>query len=76
MQRYQMHSVVKYTTKFSRFSCHVVITQQSPFFCFEDPTAGPSANEQTSWCLDENTLHDNVKKTLVKFCVPAPIVYR
>lgn len=40
-----------------------------------DPTAGPSANEQTSWCLDENTLHENIKKTLVKFCVPSPIVF-
>ncbi|KAK7477763.1 hypothetical protein BaRGS_00030946 [Batillaria attramentaria] len=40
-----------------------------------DPTAGPSANEQTSWCLDEATLHENIKKTLVKFCVPSPIVF-
>nr|XP_011443902.2 zinc finger SWIM domain-containing protein 8 [Crassostrea gigas] len=40
-----------------------------------DPTAGPSANEQTSWCLDESALHENVKKTLVKFCVPSPIVF-
>ncbi|KAL3877929.1 hypothetical protein ACJMK2_035570 [Sinanodonta woodiana] len=40
-----------------------------------DPTAGPSASEQTSWCLDEATLHENVKKTLVKFCVPTPIVF-
>ncbi|VDI34720.1 Hypothetical predicted protein [Mytilus galloprovincialis] len=40
-----------------------------------DPTAGPSANEQTSWCLDEATLHENVKKTLVKFCVPSPMVF-
>lgn len=40
-----------------------------------DPTAGPSASEQTSWCLDESTLHENVKKTLVKFCVPSPVVF-
>ncbi|XP_046360327.1 zinc finger SWIM domain-containing protein 8 homolog isoform X2 [Haliotis rufescens] len=40
-----------------------------------DPTAGPPASEQTSWCLDETTLHENVKKTLVKFCVPSPIVF-
>ncbi|BFZ03243.1 hypothetical protein BsWGS_06282 [Bradybaena similaris] len=40
-----------------------------------DPTAGPSASEQTSWSLDEATLHANIKKTLVKFCVPAPIVF-
>lgn len=40
-----------------------------------DPTAGPSASEQTTWCLDENTIHDNIKKTLIKFCVPTPIVF-
>ncbi|XP_041362777.1 zinc finger SWIM domain-containing protein 8-like isoform X3 [Gigantopelta aegis] len=39
-----------------------------------DPTAGPPASEQTSWCLDEATLHDNIKKTLVKFCIPSPMV--
>ena len=39
-----------------------------------DPTAGPSANEQTSWCLDEQTLHDNIHKTLIKFCIPSPAV--
>ena len=41
-----------------------------------DPTAGPSASEETSWYLDEATLHENVKKTLVKFCVPSPVVFR
>ncbi|XP_064602732.1 zinc finger SWIM domain-containing protein 8-like isoform X2 [Liolophura sinensis] len=40
-----------------------------------DPTAGPSASEQTSWCLDADTLHENVKKTLIKFCVPSPMVF-
>ncbi|XP_064625296.1 zinc finger SWIM domain-containing protein 8-like isoform X2 [Lineus longissimus] len=40
-----------------------------------DPTAGPSASEQTTWCLDESTLHENIKKTLIKFCVPSPIVF-
>lgn len=40
-----------------------------------DPTAGPSASEQTSWCLDPDTLHENIKKTLVKFCVPSPMVF-
>ena len=43
---------------------------------FADPTAGPSASEQTTWCLDETTLHENIKKTLIKFCVPSPIVFR
>lgn len=41
-----------------------------------DPTAGPPASEQTSWWLDGLALHENVKKTLVKFCVPSPMVYR
>ncbi|XP_034174231.1 zinc finger SWIM domain-containing dorado isoform X1 [Osmia lignaria lignaria] len=40
-----------------------------------DPTAGASAHDQTSWYLDEKTLHDNIKKILIKFCVPAPIVF-
>ncbi|ESO89038.1 hypothetical protein LOTGIDRAFT_209983 [Lottia gigantea] len=40
-----------------------------------DPTAGPPASEQTSWSLDESTLHENINKTLVKFCVPAPMVF-
>ncbi|GAB6028261.1 hypothetical protein CHUAL_002442 [Chamberlinius hualienensis] len=40
-----------------------------------DPTAGASANEQTTWCLDEATLHDNIHKILTKFCVPSPIVF-
>ncbi|KAK7073230.1 Zinc finger SWIM domain-containing protein 8 [Halocaridina rubra] len=40
-----------------------------------DPTAGGSANEQMAWWLDENNLHENIHKILVKFCVPAPIVF-
>lgn len=40
-----------------------------------DPTAGASVNEQTSWYLDERTLHGNIHKILIKFCVPAPIVF-
>ncbi|KAK3798537.1 hypothetical protein RRG08_001299 [Elysia crispata] len=40
-----------------------------------DPTAGPSASEQTSWSLDESALHANIKNTLVKFCIPTPIVF-
>ena len=41
-----------------------------------DPTAGPSAQDSSFWCLDEPTLHENIKKTLSKFCVPSPIVFR
>jgi hypothetical protein len=41
-----------------------------------DPTLGGAANEQTSWYLDGKNLKDNIKKILIKFCVPAPIVFR
>ncbi|CAG0915760.1 unnamed protein product [Notodromas monacha] len=40
-----------------------------------DPTAGASAGEQTAWCFNEAALHDNIRKTLIKFCVPSPIVF-
>ncbi|XP_017776997.1 PREDICTED: zinc finger SWIM domain-containing protein 8 [Nicrophorus vespilloides] len=40
-----------------------------------DPTAGASAADQTSWYLDNKALHGNIKKILIKFCVPAPIVF-
>lgn len=40
-----------------------------------DPTAGASAYDHTSWYLDEKTLHNNINKILIKFCVPAPIVF-
>ncbi|KAK2093048.1 Zinc finger SWIM domain-containing protein 8 [Saguinus oedipus] len=39
-----------------------------------DPTAGPSASDQSTWYLDESTLTDNIKKTLHKFCGPSPVV--
>lgn len=39
-----------------------------------DPTAGASANESTAWWLDEALLRDNIRKTLLKFCVPSPVV--
>lgn len=40
-----------------------------------DPTAGASAYEQTTWCLDEGTLHENIRKILIKLCVPSPMVF-
>ncbi|XP_022909187.2 zinc finger SWIM domain-containing protein 8 homolog [Onthophagus taurus] len=40
-----------------------------------DPTAGASISDQTSWYLDVKALHGNIKKILIKFCVPAPIVF-
>ena len=41
-----------------------------------DPTAGGALNDTSSWCLDRKNLKDNIKKILIKFCVPAPIVFR
>ena len=41
-----------------------------------DPTVCGAANEQKSWYLDEKNLKENIKKILIKFCVPAPIVFR
>ncbi|XP_072484221.1 zinc finger SWIM domain-containing protein 8 isoform X1 [Notamacropus eugenii] len=40
-----------------------------------DPTAGPSASDQSTWYLDESTLSENIKKTLHKFCGPSPVVF-
>lgn len=40
-----------------------------------DPTAGASINELTNWYLDEKTLHDNIAKILIKFCMPTPMVF-
>lgn len=40
-----------------------------------DPTAGASVYEQTSWCLDEGTLHESIRKILVKLSMPSPIVF-
>jgi len=45
-------------------------------FMYADPTAGPSATDPTTWCLDDNALHENIKKTLSKFCIPSPMVLR
>ena len=41
-----------------------------------DPTIGGEASEQPAWYLDGKNLKDNIKKILIKFCVPAPIVFR
>ncbi|XP_076368727.1 zinc finger SWIM domain-containing protein 8-like [Tachypleus tridentatus] len=52
--------------------------QQTPInkYCgAPDPTAGASASELTTWCLDEGTLHENIKKILIKLCVPSPMVF-
>ena len=40
-----------------------------------DPTIGGEASEQPAWYLDGKNLKDNIKKILIKFCVPAPIVF-
>ena len=51
----------------------MLIAYVAPFL---DPTAGPSASDHTTWCLDEAALHENIKKTLIKFCIPSPVVLR
>ncbi|VDP10961.1 unnamed protein product, partial [Soboliphyme baturini] len=40
-----------------------------------DPTAGAAVSEVTRWCLVEGTLHENIRKILVKFCIPSPTVF-
>ena len=48
-----------------------------PGLCiFVDPTAGPVGDTHAAWYMDQRILHENIKKTLVKFCVPSPVVYR
>jgi len=32
-------------------------------------------SDKSLWYLDESALNDNIKRTLVKFCGPTPIVY-
>lgn len=39
-----------------------------------DPTAGASINEHTAWFLDASVLHENIRKILLKLCIPSPIV--
>lgn len=51
------------------------LTDINKFSGAPDPTAGASINDQTSWWLDESQLHENIRKILVKLCVPMPIVY-
>ena len=41
---------------------------------FADPTAGPSAEDQTQWWMDGKLLRENVRKMLCKFCGPGPFV--
>lgn len=40
-----------------------------------DPTAGPSsASDRAMWYMNDRALRENVRKTMVKFCAPAPMV--
>jgi hypothetical protein len=39
-----------------------------------DPTAGASINEHTTWYLEASVLHENIRKILLKLCIPSPIV--
>lgn len=40
-----------------------------------DPTAGPSEADYSKWCLDEASLHENIKRMLIRFCGPSPLVF-
>ncbi|VDK54690.1 unnamed protein product, partial [Anisakis simplex] len=39
-----------------------------------DPTDG-GHEDVAIWCLDQRTLHENIRRILVKFCVPSPTVH-
>lgn len=39
-----------------------------------DPTAGATINEQTSWCLDDSHLSQDIRKILLKQCTAQPTV--
>uniref|UniRef100_F1KPY7 Zinc finger SWIM domain-containing protein n=1 Tax=Ascaris suum TaxID=6253 RepID=F1KPY7_ASCSU len=39
-----------------------------------DPTDG-GHEDIAIWCLDQRTLHENIRRILVKFCVPSPTVH-
>ncbi|KHN87654.1 Zinc finger SWIM domain-containing protein 8 [Toxocara canis] len=39
-----------------------------------DPTDG-GHEEVAIWCLDQRTLHENIRRIIVKFCVPSPTVH-
>ena len=45
------------------------------YFFYIDPTAGPAATDHNKWCLDEKALRENVRKMLVRFCGPVPLVF-
>lgn len=75
----------KGSRKKASWGCRVPLTKKAdPSPCLQvtdcllppDPTAGPSASDQSTWYLDESTLTDNIKKTLHKFCGPSPVVFR
>lgn len=39
-----------------------------------DPTAG-GHDETAIWCMDDNVLHDNIRKILISFVKPTPTVH-
>ena len=71
------YSVIQIPTVFWFWAClFCLFTDMKSVRGGPDPTLGGAASEQTSWCLDAKNLKDNIKKILIKFCVPAPIVFR
>ncbi|VDN23984.1 unnamed protein product [Gongylonema pulchrum] len=39
-----------------------------------DPTDG-GHDDVAIWCLDQRTLHENIRRILIKFCLPSPTVH-
>ncbi|KAJ6216279.1 hypothetical protein RDWZM_007436 [Blomia tropicalis] len=56
----------------------LLLNQQSNInlmFGAPDPTAGASIHDQTKWCLDKGLLQENIRKIVIKLCIPSPMVY-
>ena len=74
MQCIQPQFVIRQTSTLLRIN-DIIQCLKSSLWYLLDPTAGPSATDQSKWCLDESSLHDNIKKMLVRFCGPSPLVF-
>lgn len=77
MQCIQPQCVLRQTCKLLKGQLHSSLNDIffSPLCVSLDPTAGPSATDHSKWCLDESSLHENIKKMLLRFCGPSPLVF-
>jgi len=64
----------KYFRKNLLMAC--TMTGINAVFGAPDPTAGFGANDHTCWNLDSKHIKENIKRMLIKFCIPTPIVFR